>query len=93
MIKTFRDKATEAVHSGYQHPKFPPEIIRTAKRKLQMLDAAADLRDLKVPLSNCLEALKRDRDGQWSIRINKQWRVCFVWADNNAFEVEIVDYH
>jgi proteic killer suppression protein len=93
MIKTFRDKETEAIHKGWQHPKFPPEIIRAAKKKLQMLDAACDLRDLKVPLSNCLEALKRDREGQWSIRINRQWRVCFIWEDNNAYEVEIVDYH
>lgn len=93
MIKTFRDKETEAVYNGYQHPKFPPEIMRAAKRKLQMLDAALDLRDLKVPLSNSLEVLKRERQGQMSIRINKQWRVCFVWADNNAYEVEIVDYH
>jgi len=93
MIKSFRDKETEAVYKGYQHPKFPQESIRGAKKKLQMLDAACDLRDLKIPLSNSLEALKRDREGQWSIRINKQWRVCFVWADNNAYDVEIVDYH
>jgi len=93
MIKTFRGKETEAVYKGYQHPKFPPEILRTAKKKLQMLDAACDLRDLKVPPSNSLEALQRDRAGQWSIRINKQWRLCFVWEGNNAYAVEIVDYH
>ena len=67
--------------------------MKAAKKKLQMLDAACDLRDLKVPLSNSLEALKRDREGQWSIRINAQWRMCFVWEGNNAYEVEIVDYH
>jgi proteic killer suppression protein len=93
MIKTFRDKETEAVYKGWQHPKYPPEIIRAAKKKLQMLDAACDLRDLKVPLSNSLEALKRDREGQWSIRINRQWRVCLIWENNHAYEVEIVDYH
>jgi len=93
MIKTFRDKETEAVYKGWQHPKFPSEIIRAAKKKLQMLDAACDLRDLKVPLSNSLEALKRDREGQWSIRINRQWRICFIWENNHAYEVEIVDYH
>jgi len=93
MIKTFRDKETEAVYKGWQHPKFPSEIIRAAKKKLQMLDAACDLRDLKVPLSNSLEALMRDREGQWSIRINRQWRVCFIWENNHAYEVEIVDYH
>ncbi len=93
MIKTFRDKETEAVFKGYQHPKFPPEIIKAAKKKLQMLNAACDLRDLKSPPSNNLEPLKRDRQGQWSIRINKQWRVCFIWEGNNAYEAEIVDYH
>jgi len=93
MIKTFRDKETEAVYKGWQHPKFPPEIIRAAKKKLQMLDAACDLRDLKVPLSNSLEALRHDREGQWSIRINRQWRVCFIWENNHAYEVEIVAYH
>ena len=93
MIKTFRDKATEAVFKGYQHPKFPPEIIKAAKKKLQMLNAACDLRDLKSPPSNNLEPLKRGRQGQWSIRINKQWRVCFIWEGNNAYEAEIVDYH
>jgi proteic killer suppression protein len=93
MVKTFRDKATEAVFKGYRHPQFPPEIVKTAKKKLQILDAAGDLRDLKVPPSNSLEALKRGRAGQWSIRINKQWRICFVWKDNNAYEVEITDYH
>jgi len=93
MIQSFRDKETEAVHKGYRHPKFPPDIIRTAKKKLQLLDAACSLRDLKAPPSNCLEALRRDRAGQWSIRINAQWRICFVWEGNNAHEVEIVDYH
>ncbi|MDR2891761.1 MAG: type II toxin-antitoxin system RelE/ParE family toxin [Deltaproteobacteria bacterium] len=93
MIKTFRDKETEAVFKGYQHPRYSPEILKAAKKKLQMLNAACDLRDLKSPPSNCLEALKRDREGQWSIRINKQWRVCFIWEGNNAYEVEIVDYH
>ncbi len=93
MIKSFRDKETEAVYRGYQHPKFPPEIMKAAKKKLQMLDAACNLRDLKVPLSNNLEVLKWDREGQWSMRINKQWRACFVWTDNNAYDVEIVDYH
>lgn len=93
MIKTFKDKATEAVYRGYQHPKFPPDILRTAKRKLQMLDAACDLRDLRIPPANSLEALKRDREGQWSIRVNRQWRLCFEWKDNNAYQVELVDYH
>ena len=58
-----------------------------------MLDAACDLRDLRIPPANSLEALKRDREGQWSIRVNRQWRLCFEWKDNNAYQVELVDYH
>jgi len=93
MILSFRNKKTEAVYNGYRHPLFPPEILKAAKKKLQLLDAACDLRDLKSPPSNNLEALKHDRAGQWSIRINKQWRLCFVWEGNNAHDVEIADYH
>ena len=69
------------------------QIQQRAREKLKYLDSAADLRDLMVPPSNQLEALKRDREGQYSIRINKQWRVCFKWQDRDAFDVEIVDYH
>ena len=69
------------------------QIQQRAREKLQYLDSAADLRDLLIPPSNMLEVLKGDRKGQFSIRINKQWRVCFRWKDNDAFDVEIVDYH
>ena len=93
MIKSFKNKETETVYQGWHHPAFPFEIMSVAKRKLQMLDAASDLRDLKIPVSNHLEALKGGRKGQWSIRINKQWRLCFIWQANNAYDVEIVDYH
>lgn len=72
---------------------FPADVVTTARRKLAMLDAAARLDDLRIPPSNRLEALKGDRAGQHSIRVNDQWRVCFVWQDGHAHEVEIVDYH
>ena len=93
MIKSFKDKKTEAIFYGYRHPAFPSEMVARAKTKLQVLHAACDLRDLKVPYSNHLEELERDRKGQWSIRISKQWRICFEWRGNNAYQVEIVDYH
>lgn len=93
MIKTFKNKETEAIFQGYVHPNFPQDIIRTAKRKLQMIDAACTLMDLRVPPANRLEVLKGNRSTQHSIRINKQWRICFVWENNNAYDVEIIDYH
>jgi len=71
----------------------PVHLIRSTKRKLLMLHAAATLQDLKSPPGNHLEKLSRDRDGQWSIRINDQYRICFRWQDGDAWEVEIVDYH
>ena len=71
----------------------PPDLQRVALRKLLMVDAATRLEDLRVPPANRLETLKGDRAGQWSIRINDQWRVCFAWRDGNAYDVEIVDYH
>jgi toxin HigB-1 len=69
------------------------QIQQRAREKLKYLDSAADLRDLMIPPANQLEALKGDRAGQYSIRINKQWRLCFNWKDGDAFEVEIVDFH
>lgn len=75
-------------------PQFvPPELRRVLYRKLQMLDAAFDIRDLRVPVSNHLEKLQRDRAGQYSIRVNDQWRLCFVWTLEGAKEVEFCDYH
>lgn len=71
----------------------PREIQQVARRKLRMLNNARNLQDLRVPPANRLEALKGERKGQWSIRVNNQWRICFVWEDGNASEVEIVDYH
>jgi proteic killer suppression protein len=73
--------------------KFPPEIQQTALRKLRMLNNAASLNDLRIPPANRLEKLSGDREGQYSIRINDQWRICFEWYENNAYQVEITDYH
>ncbi len=93
MIKTFADKVTAAVFAGEQVRQLPPEIQQTARRKLKLIDAATSLAGLRVPLGNRLEALKHDRKGQHSIRINDQWRICFRWEGDGAASVEIVDYH
>ena len=93
MIRSFRGKRTAAVYKGMVPKGFPPDIARTARRKLAVLDAASRLDDLRSPPGNRLEALSGDRAGQHSIRVNDQWRVCFVWRDSDAHEVEIVDYH
>ena len=93
MIKSFKCKETEKLFYRQHSKKLPQDMQRTAMKKLWMLDAAPDLNALKVPPSNRLEPLKGNRKGQYSIRINKQWRICFRWRSGNAFEVEIVDYH
>lgn len=93
MIKTSKDKRLEAVRAGKAPKGFPADIVARAQRRLAQLDAATALDDLRVPPSNNLEALQGDRKGQYSIRINGQWRICFEWRDGDAFEVEIVDYH
>lgn len=93
MIKSFADKVTAAVFAGEQVRKLPPEIQQTARRKLKLLDGATSLDALRVPYGNRLEALKYDRKGQHSIRINDQWRVCFRWERDGAAVVEIVDCH
>jgi proteic killer suppression protein len=93
MIRSFKDKTTEAVSTGRAPKGFPADLVRTAQRKLFMLDNATELMDLRVPPGNRLEALKGDRAGQYSIRINDQFRVCFRWTDGGADDVEITDYH
>jgi toxin HigB-1 len=93
MIQSFRDRDTERLFARQQAPSIPSTIQRVALRKLVMLDAAEQLTDLRVPPGNRLEQLAGDRAGQYSIRINDQWRICFVWRDGNAYHVEIVDYH
>ena len=93
VIKSFGCKRTALVFTGQVPKGFPSDILTVARRKLRMLDAAIRLDDLRVPPSNHLEALKGNRIGQHSIRINDQWRLCFVWQDGAAHGVEIVDYH
>ena len=93
MIKSFRCRDTEALFRRERVRKFGVDVERAAFRKLLMIDAASVIGSLKVPPGNRLEALKGDRRGQHSIRINAQWRICFVWRDGHAYEVEIVDYH
>lgn len=92
MIKTFRCKDTEALFSHRRVKRFAA-CERAALRKLNQLEVAGRLQDLRIPPSNHLEALIGDRDGQYSIRINNRWRVCFEWRDGDAWNVEIVDYH
>lgn len=93
MIKSFADKHTEALFHGVRVARFPNDILRAAQRKLKMIHYAFELQDLRVPPANRLEVLKGDRLGQYSIRVNRQWRICFVWQDGHAFDVELVDYH
>ena len=93
MIRSFRDRETERVFRRERTGRFDRALQRSALRKLLILDAAETLVDLRVPPGNRLEKLVGDRAGQYSIRINDQWRVCFRWADGNAFDVEIADYH
>jgi proteic killer suppression protein len=93
VIRTFRSKDTQAVFRGEFVKGLDRRIQQRAREKLKYLDAAADLRDLMISPSNQLERLRGDRQGQHSIRINKQWCVCFKWKDGDAFDVEIVDYH
>lgn len=93
MIRSFRDKETEKVFRREVSRKLPPELQRPAQRKLAILDGAEALQDLRIPPGNRLERLRGDREGQHSIRINDRWRICFIWADGDAREVEITDYH
>ena len=93
MIESFRDKRTAAVFRAELPKGFPADLVGVARRKLRLLDAAVRLDDLRTPPGNRLEALSGDRAGQHSIRVNDQWRVCFVWSDGNARLVEITDYH
>jgi proteic killer suppression protein len=93
VIRGFRDRETELVWKGDVSRRLPQDIQPVARRKLRMLNNARTLNDLRVPPANRLEALHGKRKGQHSIRINDQWRICFVWKDGDAHEVEIVDYH
>jgi proteic killer suppression protein len=93
MIRSFRCKETEKIWHGHSSRKFPAEVQDRALRKLRQLDAALTIEDLKNPPGNRLEVLKGNRKGQWSIRVNEQWRICFRWSEGEASEVEMVDYH
>lgn len=93
MIKSFRCRETEKLFNREATKRIPNNLLASAVRKLLILDAAETLEDLKSPPGNRLEPLKGDRSGQYSIRINDQFRICFVWQDNNAYNVELVDYH
>lgn len=93
MIRTFKDKETQKVFERKRSRKLPSDIQQVTLRKLRMLNRAETLQDLRVPPANRLERLVGDREGQYSIRVNNQWRICFLWQDGDALDVEIVDYH
>ena len=93
MIKTWADREAEKIFNNQASRRLDPQVSKVARRKLKMLNAATNVTDLRVPPGNRLEALKGDRKGQHSIRVNDQYRVCFRWRNGDAFDVEIVDYH
>jgi len=93
VIKSFGDRDTERLFAREPVRRFPAELRRAMLRKLVAVDAAEALDDLRVPPGNRLEKLRGDRAGQYSIRVNDQWRVCFAWRDSDAYDVSIVDYH
>jgi proteic killer suppression protein len=93
MLRSFGSKETEKIWNGIRSSKLPPEIQNVARRKLRMINNSVDLKDLRIPPSNRLEKLSGNRKDFYSIRINDQWRIIFIWEAGHAFEVEIVDYH
>lgn len=93
MIKTFADKRTQELYRSGGAKRFPPDVAARAARKLEYVDLATGLDDLKVPPGNRLHMLEGDRAGQFSISVNDQWRICFRFVDCDAFDVEICDYH
>ena len=93
MIRSFHDRDTERLARRELVRRWGSDVRRLALRKLRMLDAAVSLDDLRVPPGNRLERLRGDRAGQWSIRVNDQWRLCFEWRESDAYDVELVDYH
>ena len=93
MIRSYACRETECLFNDQTSRRLPPQILRSGRRKLLLLHQARSLQDLRVPYGNHLQALKGDRKGQHSIRINERWRICFRWEAGSAFDVEIVDYH
>lgn len=93
MICSFKDKWTEAILHGLARKGFPPTLVRRSQQLLTLMNIATDLKELRSPPGNRLEKLAGDREGQYSIRINQQWRICFVWTKAGPAQVEITDYH
>jgi proteic killer suppression protein len=93
VIKTFADRHTQELYATGKSKRFPPDVVKRAKRRLDYIDVAVRLDDLKVPPGNRLHALERERAGQHAISVNDQWRVCFRFVDGDAYDVEITDYH
>jgi proteic killer suppression protein len=93
MIKLFGNKETEKIYLGVVSKKYPPDIQQIARRKLKMLHASQNLKDLRVPPANRLEKLKGNLSSYHSIRVNQQWRIIFIWYENDALDVQLVDYH
>ena len=93
MIKEFGDKKTELIWNGIRSRKLPNEIQDVARRKLRMINSSQEINDLKIPPANRLEKLKGELSSYFSIRINHQWRIIFIWRNNDAYDVKIVDYH
>ena len=93
MIKNFKDDETQKIYQRQHSRTLPSDIQQVALRKLRMINNSISINDLRVPPANCLEKLSGNRAGQWSIRINDQWRVCFRWEGSDALDVEITDYH
>ncbi|MET3854444.1 type II toxin-antitoxin system RelE/ParE family toxin [Rhizobium sp. OAE497] len=93
MIRSYKDKLSQSIADGSIRKGFPADLVRRTQLMLAVLNAAADLNDLRSPPGNRLEKLAGDREGQHSVRINKQWRICFVWTESGPGDVEITDYH
>ena len=93
MIKTFADKRTAEIYATGKTRRFAPDLAKRARRRLEYIDLAASIEDLRQPPSNRLHALGGDRDGQFSISVNEQWRICFRFEDGDAYDVEVSDYH
>jgi proteic killer suppression protein len=93
VIKTFNNDETQKIYQRQRSRKLPSDIQQVALRKLRMINNSATINDLRIPPANRLEKLSGNRVGQWSIRINDQWRICFRWEDSDAYDVEIADYH
>ena len=93
MIRSIRDRRVQQILDGVRPKRFPPELLRAAEKRLTALEIAEVVADLAIPPSMRLEKLVGDRAGRWSVRINRQWRICFRWEEDGAYDVEIVDYH